>query len=127
MKLFLDDSREPSMVHRDDGWTIVRDYFEFVKIVDNYFDEIELVSFDHDLACFENGVEYTGKSAAVYLSNYCIDHNKKFPNWYVHTGNPVGRLNIIDYIIHYLKFIEGEKLFWFSRQFNNGIINGEFV
>jgi len=59
MKLFLDDIRIPGMAHNavkglgldylsTDKWTIARDYFEFVNIVNKHFDEIELVSFDHD-------------------------------------------------------------------------------
>ena len=65
MRVFLDDIRTPAMAHNvskglgldyspTDKWVIARDYFEFVKIVNANFYEIELVSFDHDLACVDN-------------------------------------------------------------------------
>jgi len=89
MNLFLDDIRTPDMAHHsgkglgpayssENKWVIARDYFDFVDIVNKHFDEIELVSFDHDLACYKDGVEYTGKTAADYLVNYCLDNDKKF-------------------------------------------------
>lgn len=137
MNIFLDDKRVPNMSHNngkglgasysdESRWVIARDYFEFVDIIDKYFDEVKLVSFDHDLACFRNGDEYTGKTAADYLINYCIDNNKKFPDWYVHTDNVSGRSNIIGAITNYLKVIEGVNLSNF-RYYNNGIVNGKLV
>jgi hypothetical protein len=134
MNLFLDDIRTPDMAHKsgkglgksyssEDKWVIARDYFEFVDIVNKHFDDIDLVSFDHDLACYKNGVEYTGKTAADYLINYCLDHNKKFPSWYAHTDNTSGRYNIIGSIKGYLKNVEGYDMSDF-RYFHNGILNG---
>lgn len=123
----------PSMSHREgkglgdefsdlENWVIVRDYFEFKHVVDNHFDQIKLVSFDHDLACQENGIEYTGKTAADYLINYCLDRDKRFPNWYVHSDNTSGKANIIGTILSYMKNVEGRNFPNF-RYFNNGIIN----
>ena len=138
MNLFLDDIRTPSMAHNaskglgldyllTDKWVIARDYFEFVKIVSANFYEIELVSFDHDLACVDSdGREWTGKDAADYLINFCLDHNTHFPDWYAHTDNTAGRQNIIGSIKGYLKSIEGKDLLDF-RYYHNGIVNGKFV
>lgn len=137
MNLFLDDIRVPSMSHNPnkglgieysptDKWTITRDYFDFIDIVNNHFDEIELVSFDHDLACVKDDKEYTGKDAVDYLINYCLDHNKKFPDWYAHTDNTSGRQNIIGAITSYLKNVEGKNLSDF-RYYHNGIVNNKFV
>ena len=138
MLLFLDDIRTPSMAHNaskglgldyspTDKWVIARDYFEFVKIVSANFYEIELVSFDHDLACVDSdGKEWTGKDAADYLINFCLDHNTHFPDWYAHTDNTAGRQNIIGSIKGYLKSIEGKDLLDF-RYYHNGIVNGKFV
>ena len=138
MNLFLDDIRTPSMAHNaskglgldyssTDKWVIARDYFEFVKIVSANFYEIELVSFDHDLACVDSdGKEWTGKDAADYLINFCLDHNTHFPDWYAHTDNTAGRQNIIGAIKGYLKSIEGKDLLDF-RYYHNGIVNGKFV
>jgi hypothetical protein len=69
MNVFLDDIRVPSMSHNvgkglgmdysdKDKWVIVRDYFDFIDLVDKHFDEIDLISFDHDLACYKDGVEF---------------------------------------------------------------------
>lgn len=135
MNVFLDDIRMPSMSHREgkglgdqfsdmENWVIVRDYFEFKYLVDNSFDKIKLVSFDHDLACEENGIEYTGKSAADYLINYCLDNNKNFPDWYVHSDNTSGKANIIGTILSYLRNVE-KKNFEDFRYFHNGIINNK--
>ena len=138
MNLFLDDIRIPGMAHNavkglgldylpTNKWVIARDYFEFVDIVNKHFDEIELVSFDHDLACVDkDGKEWTGKDAADYLINYCLDHVKHFPDWYAHTDNTSGRQNIIGAINGYLKVIEGKDLTEF-RYYHNGIVNGNFV
>ena len=138
MNLFLDDIRTPSMAHNASkglgldysptvNWVIARDYFEFVEIVNKYFYEIKLVSFDHDLACVDSdGREWTGKDAADYLINYCLDHNTHFPDWYAHTDNTAGRQNIIGSIKGYLKSIEDKDLSDF-RYYHNGIVNGKFV
>ena len=138
MLLFLDDIRTPAMAHNaskglgldyspTEKWIIARDYFEFVKIVSANFYEIELVSFDHDLACVDSdGKEWTGKDAADYLINFCLDHNTHFPDWYAHTDNTAGRQNIIGAIKGYLKSIEGKDLLDF-RYYHNGIVNGKFV
>ena len=137
MNLFLDDIRTPSMAHNatkglgvgysaTDQWVIARDYFDFVDIVNKHFDEIKLVSFDHDLACVKDGREWTGKDAADYLINYCLDHDKKFPDWYAHTDNTSGRQNIIGAITSYLKNVEGKNLSDF-RYYHNGIVNNKFI
>ena len=137
MNIFLDDIRIPSMSHNvskglgvdysdKDKWVIVRDYFDFVDLVDKHFDEIDLISFDHDLACYKDGIEYTGKSAVDYVINYCLDHNKQFPNWYAHTDNTSGKRNIIGAIINYLDKVEGKNITNF-RYYNNGIVNNKPV
>ena len=137
MNLFLDDIRVPNMSHNptkglgadymsSEKWTIARDYFDFIDIVNKHFDEIKLVSLDHDLACIKDGREWTGKDAADYLVNYCLDNNKKFPSWYAHTDNTSGRQNIIGVITSYLKSVEGYDLSNF-RYYHNGILNGNPV
>ena len=137
MILFLDDKRTPDMAHHAgkglgqaysdiNKWVIARDYFEFVEIINKHFDEIELVSFDHDLACYQDGEEFTGKTGADYLINYCLDNGKKFPNWYAHTDNTSGKGNIIGAILNYLKVVEGIDVSKF-RYYHNGIVNGLLV
>lgn len=137
MNLFLDDIRVPSMSHNDkkglgvdysptDKWVIARDYFDFVDIVNKHFNQIKLVSFDHDLACVKDGREYTGKDAVDYLINFCLDNDKPFPNWYAHTDNTSGRQNIIGAITSYLRNVENKDLSNF-RYYHNGIVNDKFV
>ena len=137
INIFLDDIRIPSMSHNvskglgvdysdKDKWVIVRDYFDFIDLVDKHFDDIDLISFDHDLACYRDGVEFTGKSAVDYLINYCLDHNKNFPNWYAHTDNTSGKRNIIGAVLNFLDKVEGKNITNF-RYYNNGIINNKPV
>lgn len=138
MNIFLDDIRFPNMSHNENKglgvdysstntWVILRDYFEFVDFVKTNFNKIKLVSFDHDLACYgENGREFTGKDAADFLINYCLDNNKQFPSWYVHSDNTSGKNNIICAITNYLKVVEGKDLSNF-RYYNNGILNNQPV
>ena len=134
MNVFLDDIRNPNMSHNynhglgtDYDWVIITDYFEFVKFIKSNFDEIELISFDHDLACYNNnGVEFTGKDAADFLVNFCLDNHKKFPNWYVHSDNTPGKANIIGTILNYLRVIEYIDTSTF-RYYNCGLINNRPV
>lgn len=137
MNVFLDDIRVPSMSHKvskglgvdysdKNKWVIVRDYFDFVDLVDKHFDEIDLISFDHDLACYKHGVEYTGKSAVDYVINYCLDYNKEFPNWYAHTDNTSGKRNIIGAVLNYINKVEGKDITNF-RYYHNGIVNNKPV
>ena len=137
MIVFLDDIRIPSMSHNVDKglgvdysdrnkWVIVRDYFDFIDLVDKHFDKIDLISFDHDLACYKDGVEYTGKSAVDYLIDYCLDNNKKFPDWYAHTDNTSGKRNIIGTILNFLDKVEGKDITNF-RYYHNGIVNNKPV
>lgn len=132
MNIFLDDDRIPSYVkpmlgeYYPEDWVVVRNYFDFCKIVDENLKKINLVSFDHDIASFdESGKEWTGKDAADYLIDKCLDNNIKFPNWYVHTSNTSGSPNIIYKILNYLERVEGQEIDW--RYYNKGIINGKNI
>lgn len=132
MNIFLDDERDPKYVKTmmsgfyPQDWIIARNYFEFCKLVDEHLEEIKLVSFDHDIASYdESGKEWTGKDAADYLINKCLDSGRIFPSWFVHTSNTSGRPNIIGAILNYLKYIENQKIDW--RYYHSGIINGRAI
>ena len=85
-KLYLDDVRNP----KTKGWTIVRNYEEFVKhIEENGLPEE--ISFDHDLG---EDIK-TGYDCAKWLCNYCWTNGIPIPTYNVHSANPVGRDNII--------------------------------
>jgi len=112
--LFLDDERLPGHVTwvelPSTTWQVVRDFDEFVMTVQEYGLPV-YVTFDHDLADqmyghglngdaipYETYTEKTGYDCAKWLVQYCIDNNLKFPEYQVHSMNPIGKENIIQYI-----------------------------
>ena len=60
MRVFLDDLRRIDQSHNENkglgnlDFTIVRNDVDFYEIIDNPLDKIELISFDHDLACYRD-------------------------------------------------------------------------
>lgn len=105
-------------------WTIVRNYDQFVEVITE-FGLPDFISFDHDLADFHYGVmmkemdhynaqnegkggplnltfdygpERTGFDCAKWLVNYCMDEKLAFPDYAVHSMNPIGSKRIIDYV-----------------------------
>jgi hypothetical protein len=119
-KLFLDDIRVPldctkyntpnmpktQDIYKED-WVIVRSYNEFVDVIKEYYaagKTIETVSFDHDLADFQDNVEYTGKDCAKWLVAFCIDNNISFPKCFVHSANTVGAIGIMNTLNDYFKY-----------------------
>ena len=129
--LFLDDFRNPddcvnymklrvsdSGIYSRESWIVVRNYYEFVNyITDNglpYY-----ISFDHDLAdehydpsmyfvnyndVSKSFKEKTGYDCAKWLVGYCLDNDKKIPEFAVHSMNPVGTKNILDLLRNFKKF-----------------------
>jgi len=119
MYLYLDDIRRNAEVSHNDTrglgleigqsnkWIIARDYSQFIEIINNNFDKIELISFDHDICSFDqNGNELTGKDAANYLIDYCMDNRKHLPDWFVHSDNNSGNKNIRQLLINYMFRVE---------------------
>ena len=126
MRLFLDDVRNPtqcvSYMWRRIGpanllyleeWTVVRNYRDFIKAVDDFKGQITHVSFDHDLAeahyhetMDEGGTVYmkyletisekTGMDCAKYLKEVYKQCGIPLPKMFVHSQNPVGTENIIN-------------------------------
>jgi hypothetical protein len=100
--LFLDDERNVS----DVSWMqipfvgetiVVRNFAQFVSIIETKGVPGH-VSFDHDLADIVGNVENSGYTCAKWLVDYCIDNDKLFPSYTVHSMNPVGKKRITDYI-----------------------------
>ena len=115
--LFLDDIRQV----RDCNswielplvsWIIVRSYKEFTDYITKNGLPLR-ISYDHDLGDDSYGVnweeaerdgnytklnaslkEKSGYDCAKWLVNYCLDNNLEIPEYYVHSLNPVGKLNI---------------------------------
>lgn len=98
--LFLDDMRDPTDVTWIDyegrdtrRFVVVRNFWEFKRHV------VEcgipaFVSFDHDLADWHYGGdytrEYTGKECAEFLVGLCYSEDVPFPPYKIHSMNPVG-------------------------------------
>ena len=130
-KLFLDDLRSVDMVYPNPNmseWAIVRDFHQFVDYIQKY-GLPDYISFDHDLGMehtrfyFQNGghesppdpltadfKEKTGYDAAKWLVGHYMDKfTSPFPQIYVHSANPVGAANIVNYINGFLKHLDKEQ------------------
>lgn len=118
--LFLDDERIPSKVTWVELphviWDIVRTYKEFVKKIETQ-GVPAFVAFDHDLADYHYEVlmkddgagavallyedeprEATGFHACKWLVDYCHENQVPFPDFVVHSMNPIGRQAIYEYV-----------------------------
>ena len=123
VKLYLDDVRNP----KTKGWTVVRNYEEFVNHISEY-GLPEEVSFDHDLAEIHYDPETwrqdfvyhekTGYDCVKWLVNYFYTmyperlempytERKRsdimFPKVVVHSANPIGSANMMGYINNFYK------------------------
>ena len=124
-KLFIDDIRQPHdvKVAWHDGymrefpsifaWEVVRTYDEFTEFILKNGLPTE-ISFDHDLGIehyptsveemtkpidYSKYKERTGYHAAQWLVDYCYTNDLDIPEFYVHSFNPVGRMNIVNYLV----------------------------
>lgn len=88
MKVYLDDERKTP-----DGW--VRCYWpeEVISLLKT--GNVTVISLDHDLG---EGREYekprTGKDVLVWLEEQVKEHGFKPPQVWVHSMNPVGRIEM---------------------------------
>ncbi|MFK7755298.1 MAG: cyclic-phosphate processing receiver domain-containing protein [Flavobacteriales bacterium] len=113
--LWLDDLRNPFIdlegtTPKKEGiieWVL--NYEQFVQWIEK-FGLPSVISFDHDLADIDgdsaNHSEKTGFDCAKWLSEYCQDNGKILPTFYVHSANPVGAENIINFLNNHKKHIE---------------------
>lgn len=115
--LVLDDTRTIDESLAISKITCFKEEFEFflAKNFQEFQQIIEergcptVVSFDHDLGLDEteqlsSGIflaswaEKSGLTCAKWLVEYCHENKIRFPTWYVHSANPVGKHNIKSYI-----------------------------
>lgn len=111
--LYLDDTRTPV----DERFHLVKNYDEFVAYIEENGIP-EYISFDHDLGPqhihyyhtndninYEN-LEKTGYHAAKWLIEHCIEKGLKLGKVGVHSHNPVGSENIIDFINQGMDYLD---------------------
>ena len=124
--VFIDDIRDPCHVkqawHKGEWiefpshytWEIVRSYDEFVRFITER-GMPAIISFDHDLSFehypqgdlkiepidYSKFTEKTGYDCAKWLVDYCAEKDLDLPDFYVHSFNPVGRMNIANYLVRY--------------------------
>lgn len=116
-KIYLDDVRTPL----DKNWVVVRNYDEFVNKLNEFgIENISVISLDHDLGDeamteyytnvkrnktlnYKNINEKTGMDCCKFMVGKAIDEDKKLPQVYVHSANPIGSENMISYINNFLK------------------------
>lgn len=133
INVFLDDIRIPPYLSSKgiffenyDDFVICRNYNQFVDFIDSNLENISFVSFDHDIASYnEMGDELTGCDAARYLTNICMYKGVLFPDWFIHSDNNVGILNIKSEILTYLKYVENKELkdFYYYK----GMLGGKLI
>ena len=116
-KLFLDDIRSveavvdymharigsDSYVYSEFGWVVVKNFKEFKETIESK-GLPDFVSFDHDLADVHydpstqresfHYQEETGLDCAEWLINYCKENNLEFPEYAIHSMNPIGSRRI---------------------------------
>ena len=102
MKLYLDDWRYPEMTYQNPkDWILIRDPFEFFDKFKENFENIDEVSFDHDLEWWdENDEEITGYYVVKNLiGEWVIDNNVNISKITAkfHTANPDGKINMETY------------------------------
>ena len=99
----------------------VKDYDEFVDWIQENGLPTE-IGFDHDLGeniaieMVRNGTNKkvarkikkeapSGFDCAKWLIDYCINHKKEIPQFFVQSANPVGKKNIITLLNNAIKYI----------------------
>lgn len=120
--IFLDDVRHPHQVTWVDlpqkPYSLVRNYQEFVDLI-TIRGIPEFIAYDHDLSDSHYGdglhdedinynkyKEKTGYDAAKWLVNECMKKGVKHPPYMVHSMNPIGKQNIINYVESYNRSIK---------------------
>lgn len=115
MNLFLDDLRHPWYMSHYKlpmmDWEIVRNYYEFVDTIQKHYLDLKelpkVISFDHDLSELHYSGDFsgekTGYDCAKWLCDFCMEHDLDFPEYHVHSMNPIGKENIISIIESYKK------------------------
>jgi hypothetical protein len=82
MKLWVDDLRPAP-----DGWAWARTSQEAITIIKDWWNEVEIISLDHDL-----GGNDTGYKVLIFIEYAVAIEGYPFtPEIRIHTSNPAGR------------------------------------
>jgi hypothetical protein len=84
--LYVDDIRNPPFPA-----VVARSYAEAISMLEST--EFEIISLDHDLACFDGDRELTGYDVAIWLEERAHS-GIAVPEIRIHSANPVGRARI---------------------------------
>lgn len=105
MKLFLDDERYPPT---EIGWLVARGLGDFSLMIMAHSDNLEVISFDHDLGTGPDGHHPDGKKCADWLLEEIVK-GRVFPKLTeirIHSMNPVGANNIKEFF----EFAQRQKI-----------------
>jgi hypothetical protein len=103
MKLFIDDDAGTNRPIPK-GWASATTYWQALEMLEKHWNELEVVSFDHDLACFEldevgNIIpdrELDGYKLMCWVENKCVREDISPPfRILVHSYNPEGAWRIL--------------------------------
>lgn len=122
ISIYLDDLRTPlEPPSPNSHWAVIRNYEDFVNLIEDVgLENIEVISFDHDLdrSATMHYLEYvknnyeidyskikepTGLDAVKWLVAHSLTTGKQIPKCYVHSANPIGSGNMMGYLNLYLK------------------------
>lgn len=98
VNLYLDDVRACP-----ENFVLVNSYDEFVRFIKHH-EWPNFISFDHVL-----GLGKTGYDCAKFLVEFCLEKQLDLPEFFVHSQNPVGKMNIESLLKNFEKFQEREK------------------
>lgn len=89
LSIYLDDVRNPPAMLNDNfvDWKVIRTASNCIDFIDKHLNEIDFISFDHDLGNDEDG---TGYNVACHLEKLAIEKKIYKPfDYQVHSANPV--------------------------------------
>ena len=88
MKIYLDDIRNP--IVSDTDWVVIRTVDEFRDVVDENWNDIEVISLDHDMGEMQR-FGGDGYDALLHLEHRVMNNGwPVIPVIQIHTSNPVG-------------------------------------
>lgn len=109
MKIWLDDERKPP----DESWTHITNppAFRFALCSE----EIEEISFDHDLGYFEGEQEITGYTCLCWVEKHIMRDVFPIPKMRVHTMNASARQKMQKVVDKLEKLRQTELSHWEGR------------